>query len=759
MHSSSQNKIPTVNPQECGNSDGSRPAQIPAGVFESSPQAENCDQTDVARRFCSRNGSCASASPGARGIAIVPRRINDLQGSDDQCDMILLNILDTSRPPRELRPDLESAVEEVFSSSPRIVRDYSLAGDYQAIEMFLSRRSRKLIESLRSTDEAIDRAPTRELPLPGYSNVFSFLRRAQFKRRESRLVKEKSEGLTSLLSNTEFTDWLCEFLFVLWYSSLPQEEEESISSIRQACNQIVWRAVTLRGRRIKKRTRLGNFMLHLLPWRFRLILGDLGPYGEKSWDELMYEPFERDRLKQHSSVEPMHWLTREFGDPGFEKTFQVDRAGRLLRTCYWPFFLTVVLALGYVIVQYGLLRGDYPSITLVRLLLTEPVTILIIAAVIQLVAHTVLFSDVREYRENFFLYQFFFALIVCCSTAAWMYRVRSVFVFVGWPINEGFTMAFVLICASCLFYVRFIYVVWLTFVTSVWTIIMRFSIGSTSADPDSSFTLQQGIAILGAIGVVWGGRYIFETHTRVDFILTRNLFQEAERSDRLLRNVFPAKVIQHLKSGNQPSTTGATGPSTATTGIAEAFDEVTILFADVCGFTTFSSHKSPEELVLFLNELFTCFDDIAEELGLEKIKTIGDAYMAVAGLEHGPNKRPAASAAAAARMGLRVTELMQSGQFRDHENKPLQARVGIHTGSCVAGVIGRRKFIYDIWGDAVNTASRMESTGESNRVHCSEHTAALLEDEFFLEPRGEIDVKGKGSMTTYFVIQDKFMIT
>jgi class 3 adenylate cyclase len=209
-----------------------------------------------------------------------------------------------------------------------------------------------------------------------------------------------------------------------------------------------------------------------------------------------------------------------------------------------------------------------------------------------------------------------------------------------------------------------------------------------------------------------------------------------------------------LKSVDQANNTRSGGGKlsvTSTAGIAEGFDEVSILFADVVGFTTYSSHISPEELVLFLNELFTCFDDIAEELGLEKIKTIGDAYMAVAGLEHGHDA--AAAAAAAARMGLRVVELMMSGQFRDHENRPLEARVGIHTGSCVAGVIGRKKFIYDIWGDAVNTASRMESTGETNRVHCSEHTAFLLQGEFELETRGEIEVKGKGSMTTYFITE------
>jgi class 3 adenylate cyclase len=707
-------------------------------------------QTQRASRLVSRQGSCTSASPATRGLAILPRRVSQIDRTDSSEIEVLRNIFGLSRPPEHLFPDLEAAVEDVFMFAPKLVRDYSSVGDYQEVEVFLYRRTRKLVAYLKSADEGLDRAPTGELE--PVMNYFSFLRRGRRKRKPGDSSTDGEPSFKALVTGAEFTDWLAEFLFVLWYTSLPYDEEESMSSIRQVCRQIVLRSVTSRDQHELKRSRWVRFLLQMLPWRFRLRLGDRGPFGEKSWNELIYEPFERDRLKPLSSVEPMHWFTREFSDPGLEKTFQVDRANRLLTSCYWPFFLTLVLATGYVVIQYGLLSQDYSSITLVRLLLTEPVTLLVVAAVIQLVGHSVIFPDIMEYRENFFLYQFIFAVVVCCSTAAWMYQVRSGFIWVVWPINEGFTMAFVLICTSCLFYIRFVYVVGLTVITSLWTLLMRYVF--VSHTDFSLFTIQQGIAIMAAIAVVWGGRYLFETHTRRDFLLTRNLFHEAERSDRLLRNIFPNKVIQHLKSVDQANNTRSGGGKlsvTSTAGIAEGFDEVSILFADVVGFTTYSSHISPEELVLFLNELFTCFDDIAEELGLEKIKTIGDAYMAVAGLEHGHDA--AAAAAAAARMGLRVVELMMSGQFRDHENRPLEARVGIHTGSCVAGVIGRKKFIYDIWGDAVNTASRMESTGETNRVHCSEHTAFLLQGEFELETRGEIEVKGKGSMTTYFITE------
>ena len=661
----------------------------------------------------------------SRGIAMVPRRLSEIERTDTQEMHFIGSLLTASPPPSRMAEEILLVIEEHFFSVPLLLRELSGQSDHQEIEILLCRRTRKLIESLQG--------------MRGLNNT---MKRRVSTRFTLFVKQDKSSPETEndFSTDEEFKEWLKEFLFMLWCSSLPDqvcEEAALISSIREACKQIVYR--TVHHRELLNRNRWYMSLVKLLPWRFRLRLGDRGPFGERKWEDLIYEPFERDRMKAQfsSSKQPMHWLTREFNDPGLEKSFQVDRARRLLRNgSYYSFFLTVALAIGYVLIRYGLLSDEYPSITIVRLILTEPVSFLIMAAFTQLVAHTVLFDDNQNYLENFFLYQFVLALAVCCLTATWMYQVRKIFLFVVWPINEGFTMAFVLLCTSCLFYVRFIYLVWLTTVTALWTVLMR----AVAADPNSTFSpfsLQQWIAILGAIILVLGARYSFETHTRMDFILTRNLFIEAEKSDQLLRNILPSKVIEHFKANS----------SGDSSGIAEAHDNVTILFADVCGFTTFSSHVSPHELVLFLNDLFHCFDDIAEQCGLEKIKTIGDAYMAVAF-----QKPPEDGASAAARMGLMIVDLMMTGRFRDHQNEPLQVRVGIHTGSCVAGVIGRRKFIYDIWGDAVNTASRMESTGDNNRVHCSQATASLLVSApFELESRGDIEVKGKGSMVTYFV--------
>lgn len=216
---------------------------------------------------------------------------------------------------------------------------------------------------------------------------------------------------------------------------------------------------------------------------------------------------------------------------------------------------------------------------------------------------------------------------------------------------------------------------------------------------------------------------------------TRRLYEavlaEKKVSERLLLNVLPRSVAERLKS--DPGI------------IADSFRDVTVLFADIVGFTTLSENMSPEELVSMLNEVFSLFDAIAERRGLEKIKTIGDAYMAVAGVP-----TPVADhAGRAAHMALDMLQALQ--RFNAENGFELQLRIGIHTGAVVAGVIGKSKFIYDLWGDAVNTASRMESQGLVARAQVTEATRTQLGDGFEFEERGAIDVKGKGEMRTWFL--------
>ena len=206
---------------------------------------------------------------------------------------------------------------------------------------------------------------------------------------------------------------------------------------------------------------------------------------------------------------------------------------------------------------------------------------------------------------------------------------------------------------------------------------------------------------------------------------------EHERSESLLLNVLPAPVAQRLKR-----TPGV---------IADAHAEVSVLFADVVGFTPLAERMDPERLVALLDDVFTRWDALAQRHGLEKIKTVGDEYMAVAGVPHPLPDH----AAAAARMALEMRAELTA--CATPETGPLRVRIGIDSGPVIAGVIGRSKFIYDLWGDTVNTASRMESSGEPDRIQVTPRTRDRLAGEFELRPRGEIEVKGKGRLTTYFL--------
>ena len=209
------------------------------------------------------------------------------------------------------------------------------------------------------------------------------------------------------------------------------------------------------------------------------------------------------------------------------------------------------------------------------------------------------------------------------------------------------------------------------------------------------------------------------------------LKEEQNRSERLLLNILPAAIAERLKRNEKY--------------IADAYDDVTVLFADIVGFTPLSAKISPDALVRLLNEIFSLFDTLAEKHGLEKIKTIGDAYMAAAGL---PEPRPD-HAAACARMALDMLHVIET--FRPPGADRLELRIGLHCGPVTAGVIGSRKFIYDLWGDAVNTASRMESHGRPGEIHVTQAVRDGLNDQFDFQDCGELDIKGKGRMRTFIL--------
>jgi adenylate cyclase len=214
---------------------------------------------------------------------------------------------------------------------------------------------------------------------------------------------------------------------------------------------------------------------------------------------------------------------------------------------------------------------------------------------------------------------------------------------------------------------------------------------------------------------------------------------EQKLSERLLLNVLPRAIAERLKGRREEI--GDSFPEV----IADSFPEVTVLFADIVGFTKFSTGVSPERLVVLLNEIFTDYDTIADNRGLEKIKSIGDAYMAAAGLPVPVDDH----AVRAAHMALDMIDAL--ARFNERSGYRFQIRIGINSGAVVAGVIGKRKFIYDLWGAAVNTASRMESHGVAGRVQITEATRLRLGDPFLFEERGAIDVKDMGELRTWFL--------
>jgi guanylate cyclase len=205
-----------------------------------------------------------------------------------------------------------------------------------------------------------------------------------------------------------------------------------------------------------------------------------------------------------------------------------------------------------------------------------------------------------------------------------------------------------------------------------------------------------------------------------------------ERSEALLLNILPAPIAERLKS--RPGI------------IADSFSDVTILFADIVDFTSMVAELTPPQVISLLDDIFSAFDTLVERYGLEKIKTIGDAYMVVGGL---PEPR-GDHATATAEMALEMIEVV--GTYRHRTGIPVHVRIGMNSGPVTAGVIGRRKFIYDIWGDAVNMASRMESSGLADVIQTTDATFALLKQEYDFEARSDVDVKGKGRVTTYLLM-------
>ncbi len=233
--------------------------------------------------------------------------------------------------------------------------------------------------------------------------------------------------------------------------------------------------------------------------------------------------------------------------------------------------------------------------------------------------------------------------------------------------------------------------------------------------------------VLNVIGVCGSAYSMLQHFVNERERYATELAVERERSERLLLNVLPERIAERLKSGESL--------------IADARPDVGVLFADIAGFTPMVEGMAPHEVVRLLDGIFSTFDGLAAAHGLEKIKTIGDAYMVASGLLDSDPSHPKRLAEMALAMRDEI----------ERRGGALALRIGIDIGPVVAGVIGRSKFIYDLWGDTVNTASRMESHGVTRAIQVTDRTQARLASSFEFEPRGIIDVKGKGPMKTYLL--------
>ncbi|MDH5544195.1 MAG: hypothetical protein OEZ43_01310 [Gammaproteobacteria bacterium] len=236
---------------------------------------------------------------------------------------------------------------------------------------------------------------------------------------------------------------------------------------------------------------------------------------------------------------------------------------------------------------------------------------------------------------------------------------------------------------------------------------------------------------LSLVGVIGG--YTIERYARRDFIQSRIIDEKRRENERLLHNILPSSIAAKLKQN----------PGT----IAERHEDVTVIFADIVNFSSLARNQSAAETVSILGALFTHFDSLCDEFGLEKIKTIGDCYMVAGGLDEEPgNAHPVLRA-----VEFSLAMLRHLKEFNTTEGLKISMRVGIHNGPVIAGVIGTKKFYFDIWGDTVNIANRMESTGIPGCIQLSAHSYEVVRHDYFCEKRSSVEVKGFGHMSTYIL--------
>jgi class 3 adenylate cyclase len=409
-----------------------------------------------------------------------------------------------------------------------------------------------------------------------------------------------------------------------------------------------------------------------------------------------------------------HPLTLRFASDELESRFLSQWQGHALRHTRAVLLLTIYLYGVYALLDWLIFPQYFERFAQLR------AGVCALTAAVFAASFFTWFPGVRNWLLSLVLFAATFGVLSMLATGS--QRVQALY-------YPGIVL--IILGADALFRLRFPLLVALSV-----GILISYDLQILLVGTSRDILMAGNFALVSATFMGLFASYNLERYARIGFWKTALVEEERERSDRLLLNILPAPIARRLKSEPGP--------------LADAFEEASILFADLVGFTELSSKLPPEELVSFLNSVFTEFDQVARKYGIEKIKTIGDAYMAVAGV---PVAQPdhverIAEAALAMRRLVEGHELAVPGA---EGQRPIALRFGIATGPVVAGVVGESKFSYDLWGDTVTTASRMESHGQAGWIQVTEPVYERLHDRYSFRPLGTVPIKGKGEMPTYLL--------
>ncbi|HYH28427.1 MAG TPA: adenylate/guanylate cyclase domain-containing protein [Actinomycetota bacterium] len=407
-------------------------------------------------------------------------------------------------------------------------------------------------------------------------------------------------------------------------------------------------------------------------------------------------------------------FTLRFRDEQVEREFRETNFAHSLANVRIAYVIGAALWVVWGIVLRGfLLRSDQTVDLYMRYGVFIPILLLALA-----ISFTPVFRRVWEGVT---------ATAVLMSMLAWVYYVSELRTM---PVDFGY-VGVILITAFTYTLVRLRFLVVLIVTLIATTAYTTYAVLAPHIFGVKTVLAMFYLFSFGGLGCV--AAYRLERFTRLLFVRERQLAKERERSDSLLLNILPSVIVDRLKANPEGGR------------LAEGLDEVSVLFADAVGFTGQTLKTPPQELVGALDDLFRSFDVLADRYGLEKIKTVGDAYMAVAGAPV-----PIADhAGAAAEMAIAIIEA--TNDIRWPSGDPVEMRIGVATGPAVAGVIGQRKFAYDLWGETVNLASRLESHGRAGRILVSERAAERLGDRYDFGPEEIMEVKGLGPTRVRFL--------